>query len=121
MATRTETELELAQARVAELAAKAAAEAAARAAASSNVRALAVAIHTTLCPRNHALLECMWFVGAGNSNAVANDPDQADWTEPQHLYWLNVTITAVAQARGLGFTVDEPSPAPEPDPAPEQP
>jgi hypothetical protein len=116
MATRTFTELENAQRLVAELEAKVAAEQTARDSASNHVRALAIAIHRELCPRSHERLECTWFVAPGNSNADANDPEKASWTEGQHAYWLTITNAAIGQARLLGFTVTEPVPPAPPEP-----
>jgi hypothetical protein len=101
--TRTETELELARQRVAELETKVTQEAAAKEAISPRVLSLAISLHQTMCPYAHPD-ECSWGDHSGD-----NDPTLADWTDANHSLWLQRAQVGVQNLKDLGFEVHDPS------------
>lgn len=102
MLTRLEKELEAARSLVSELEAKVQEEADTRADVSPAVMRLAVALHRALCPRSHELVECNWYVIAGD------EAEKIDWTLEQPAYWLTIARTGLTKARELGFVIQEP-------------
>jgi hypothetical protein len=102
-------QIAVAQAQLANLQAQKATLDAALGSADPATRSLAVAIHKTLCTKDHGSGECTWYQSALAVGSLADDKDAADWTEPQHQFWLQVTEAAVAVARSTGWTVTEPT------------
>lgn len=102
--TRTEVELREAQAKVTELQQKLELEKQVLGDSTLAMRAAAVAVHAKMCPHNHTLGACTW-----TADKLADDPAQADWTEPAHVRWLGVVQGAVALLTSLGWKISEPA------------